>query len=311
MDLTALFPTTRQQLSTCPQLAAAGLTRHYLRRAAAEGLVRAVRRGVWSPVALPAVGEHLLTDGVLDLGWLAAMRAVLLELGPRAVLGGRCAALAWGWDLLVEPEKVEVVVRPGGRTRRGDVALTQLTWQSVVPRRPRELDPVLVLSAADTVLHCAVTLPVREAVAIADSAMRARSVTLGQLQKAVAAHHGKRGYRRMRRVLAWSDPRCGSVLESAFRVLVLEAGLARPESQVRIGAARVDFCWRALRVVVEVDGRRFHDPEDTRNSDRRRDHALVSSSWRVLRFTWAEVVHDPDYVERVLRATLAGWMAAA
>src|SRR4051812_25704279 len=150
MDLTALFPTTRQQLSTCPQLAAAGLTRHYLRLAAAEGLVRAVRRGVWSPIALPPVTEHLMTDGVLDLGWLAAMRAVLLELGPRAVLGGRCAALAWGWDLLVEPDKVEVVVPPGGTTKRDDVIFTQLTWQSAVLRRVRELDPVPLLSAVDT-----------------------------------------------------------------------------------------------------------------------------------------------------------------
>jgi very-short-patch-repair endonuclease len=160
------------------------------------------------------------------------------------------------------------------------------------------------------VLHCAITLPVREAVAIADSAMRARSVTLQQLKDAVATHHGNRGYRRMRKVIAWSDPKCGSVLESAFRVLVLEAGLARPTSQVVIGTARVDFCWLALRVVVEVDGRRYHDPDDNRNADRRRDHALVSSSWRVLRFTWAEIVHDPDYVLRVLRAALAGWMAA-
>lgn len=310
MDLDDLFPACRQRLSSRQQLLR-HITRDELRALRVEGLAAPVRRGVWSPVALPPVAEHLMSDGMLDLGYLATMRAVLLELGDRAVLGARCAALGWGWDLLVEPGAVEVVVTPGGMTKRDDVVFTQLTWQSVVRRRVRQLDAVPVLSAVDTVLHCAVVLPLREAVAIADSAMRARSVTRRQLLDGARAHHGKRGYRRMRKVVEWSDPKCASVLESAFRVLVLEAGLARPQSQVQIGGARVDFCWLALRVVVEVDGRRFHDPADSRNADRRRDHALVSSSWRVLRFSWAEIVHEPHYVLGVLRATLAGWMAAA
>ena len=311
MDVDDLFPSSRQRLSTPAQLRKKGCTKHDLQQARRAGAAAPVRRGVWSPVPLPECAAHLLTDGVLDLGFLAQMRAVLLELGDRAVLGCRCAALAWAWDLLVEPDVVEVVVTPGGTTKRPGVVFTQLTWQSVVKRRVRQLEPVAVLSAVDTVLHCAIKLPMREAVTIADSAMRAKSVTLKELKDAVAAHHGKRGYRRMRKVIAWSDPKCESVLESAFRVLVLEAGLARPQSQLVIGNARVDFCWVALRVVVEVDGRRFHDPEDTRNKDRRRDHALVSTSWRVLRFTWAEVVHDPEYVVGIVKAALAGWMAAA
>ncbi|MCW2706872.1 MAG: hypothetical protein JWM22_714 [Frankiales bacterium] len=311
MDLASLFPSNRQHLSPYRQLSAAGLSRHHLRLAMDEKLVQRVRRSVYSTKPLPPVAGHLLTNGVLDLGYLALMRAVLLELGKRAVLGGRSAALAWGWDLLVEPEKVEVVVPPGGTTERADVEFTQLVWQSRVPLPVRQLDPLPVLSATDTVLHCAITLPMREAVAIADSAMRSSTITHKQLTAAVRAHHAKPGYRRMRKVLLWSDPKCGSVLESAFRVLVLEAGLARPNSQYRIGGARVDFCWVVLRIVVEVDGRRFHDPEDSRNKDRKRDHMLVSTSWRLLRFTWQEIVHDPGYVLGILNATLAGWMHAA
>jgi very-short-patch-repair endonuclease len=311
MDLTTLFPSCRQQLSAYRQLTDAGLTRHHLRLAMDAQLVQRVRRCVYSTQPLPPVAGHLLTNGVLDLGYLAFLRAVLLELGKRAVLGGRCAALAWGWDLLVQPDKVEAVVPPGGTTERTDVEFTQLVWQSRVLLPVRQLDPLPVLSATDTVLHCAITLPIREAVAIADSAMRHKTITYQQLAAAVRAHHAKPGYRRMRKVLLWSDPHCGSVLESAFRVLVLEAGIARPNSQYWIGGARVDFCWVVLRIVVEVDGRRFHDPADNRNKDRKRDHLLVSKSWRVLRFTWQEIVHDPEYVLGILNATLAGWMQAA
>src|SRR5262245_5778187 len=100
MDLADLFPASRQQLSTLAQLSARGCTKHDLQTARRRGLIAPVRRGVWSPVQLPPRSEHLMTDGLLDLGYLARMRSVLLELGDRAVLGGRCSALSWGWDLL-------------------------------------------------------------------------------------------------------------------------------------------------------------------------------------------------------------------
>jgi very-short-patch-repair endonuclease len=209
------------------------------------------------------------------------------------------------------PGSVEVVVPPGGTTERADVEFTQLVWQSRVLLPVRQLHPLPVLSATDTVLHCAITLPIREAVAIADSAMRSRTITHKQLTAAVRAHHANPATAGCARSCSSTDPKCGSVLESAFRVLVLEAGLARPSSQYWIGGARVDFCWVVLRIVVEVDGRRFHDPEDSRNKDRKRDHMLVSTSWRLLRFTWQEIVHDPGYVLGILNATLAGWMHAA
>jgi very-short-patch-repair endonuclease len=311
MDLVPLFPPYRQGLSNCTQLNAQGFTSDHISEARYLKQIVRVRRGVYSTEPLPPVAEHLISNGILDLGYLARMRSVLLEVGDRAMLGARSAALAWGWELLVEPSGTELAIKPGGYTKRDDVTYTQLVWGERTTLRVRGLDPVPVLSAVDTVLHCAITLPMREAVTVADSAMRAKTVTLKQLKDAARAHHGKKGYRRMRRVLDWSDPKCGSVLESAFRVLVLEAGILRPESQFRIGKHRVDFCWKGLRIVVEVDGRRFHDPEDARNRDDRRNHDLVSAHWTLLRFTWAQVVHDPEYVLGVLRATLGGVAQAA
>lgn len=315
MDLGDLCPFSRQQLSSYRQLRAAGFSRHSLQIALAEDLLQRVRRGVYSPVPLPEPAPYLLSNGVLDLGYLAHVRAVLLELGPRAMAGGRTAALLWGWDLAVEPTGVEVVVPPGGFTKRAGVVFTQLADPHVAPRRFQGLDPVPTLAPIETVLHCALTLPISEAVVIADSAMRQGTITLKTLTKAVRKHHAKPGYRRFRKVLSWSDEKSGSVLESLFRVLVLEAGIVRPGSQYVITRGemrmRVDFCWEQLRLVVECDGRRFHDPNDARNTDRRRDNALESLSWRVLRFTWAEVVHDPAYVLDMVRACLAGWLSAA
>lgn len=315
MDLSLHFPPTRQQLSSYRQLLATGLTRHSLKVLREEEAVLRVRRGVYSPCPLPDRATHLLTNGLLDRGYLAEVRAVLLELGPRAMAGGRTGALLRGWDLAVEPTDVEVVVPPGGLTKRVGVRFTQLAEPHASKHRVHGLDPVLTLQPLELVLHCALVLPLAEAVVIADSAMRKGSITRTALTKAVRKHHAKPGYRRMRKVLLWSDGKSGSVLESLLRVLVLEAGIARPESQYVITKGthrmRVDFCWVDMRLVVECDGRRFHDPADARNTDRRRDNDLESLSWRVLRFTWADVVHNPEYVLALIRECLEGWMSAA
>jgi very-short-patch-repair endonuclease len=315
MDIPTLFPPSRQQLSSYRQLVRAGLTSHFLKAAILEGELVRVRRAVYSPVPLPKRVPFLMTDGVLCPGYLAEVRAVLLELGPRAMAGGRTAALLWGWDLAVEPTCVEVVVPPGGITKRLGVVFTQLADPHPLPSRAGGFDPVPTLQPVETVVQCALTLPLSEAVVIADSAMRKGTVSRKSLSKAVRKHHAKPGYRRLRKVLLWSDERSGSVLESLFRVLVLSAGIVRPRSQFLIAkgasAMRVDFCWEDLRLVVECDGRRFHDPDDARNTDRRRDNALESLSWRVLRFTWSDVVHNPAYVLELVKECLAGWRAAA
>lgn len=309
MDPALAFPPARQHLANVAQLAAAKVSRGQLSRAG-DPVVR-ISRGVYSDRPLPERGSYLLTNGLVDLGYLAEVRAVLLGTN-QAIAGGRTAAVLWGFDLAVEPEGIELVVPPGGAFKREGVDVTQLAARPMVGLRVRALDPIPTLGAVATVLHCALVLPLREAVVIADSAMRNRTVSRKALADAVQTYRGKPGYRTMRKVLDWSDGRSGSVLESLFRVLMLESGIVRPKSQHTIkGVGRVDFCWLAWRLVVECDGRKWHDPEDARNTDRRRDNRLELGSWRLLRFTWAEIVHDPDQVVADVRAALAGWMAAA
>ena len=66
---------------------------------------------------------------------------------------------------------------------------------------------------------------------------------------------------------------------------------------------RVDFCFEGARLVVEVDGARWHRAA---RRDQDRDNQLAAAGWRVLRFSWHEVVREPDEVLRTLRAALGG-----
>jgi very-short-patch-repair endonuclease len=282
-------------LATRAQLKAAGLGRGALQDAVGAGALLRVTRGVYGREPLAPWPEHLLSGGVAAAEFLRHAQAVLLRLGDQAALRGRCAAVVWGLDMLVEPTELEVQVGPS-RTRVDlpgvEVRRTTASVELVGGLR--------VASLQDTLRECAATRPAAEAVALVDSAFRRQ--LLGPLSVV--------GRSRLARTIRLADPRSGSVLESALRVLLAQAGLRPPETQyvIRDGrafAARVDFCWPEQRLIVEADGRRWHDPDDARVFDRRRANRCAKAGWRLLRFTWAEVLHSPAYVIETVRAALA------
>jgi very-short-patch-repair endonuclease len=144
-----------------------------------------------------------------------------------------------------------------------------------------------------------------EAVVLCDSALRAAHVTIEGLRIAARSLAGQREARRVRRVLDLCDPESGSVLESVLRVrMVLDGIDGFATQQVLRGTSgehvlRADFVFELVRLVVEVDGQKWHQDAER---DRQRDNDLAVLGWRVLRFRWAEVVHRPEAVLRDIRA---------
>ena len=170
----------------------------------------------------------------------------------------------------------------------------------------------MVTSPVRTVLDLRLTLPLAEAeaVATADAALRAGLVRLAALRRACAGLAADQERSRVARVLRLVDPSSGSVLESVCRVLFAEAGLPAPLTQFVVRRldgrllGRVDFAWPAQRLVVETDGFAFHADRERYRSDRRRTNGLVLEGWRVLRFSWEDVVHHPDAVVEAVRRAL-------
>lgn len=102
-----------------------------------------------------------------------------------------------------------------------------------------------------------------------------------------------------------------SVLEQRFRRLCRDRGLPRgaaeftaPWDHRRRHPERVDVAYEADRVIVELDSRAHHTRLVDFENDRRRDQLAAAAGWRTLRFTWSQVVHDPDHVERIVRSVL-------
>jgi very-short-patch-repair endonuclease len=57
-------------------------------------------------------------------------------------------------------------------------------------------------------------------------------------------------------------------------------------------------------LIVEVDGRDVHATRRAFESDRRRDQRLMLLGWRVVRFTWRQLIFEPAYVEQTVRRPL-------
>ena len=302
----------QQGLATARQLQLAGVARSSLSRATARGQVTRVRPGVYSFLPLPEWPVHVVTHEGVSPQYVQHVRAVLLSLGEGAAAGGTAAACLRGWGLLHEPVRTLDVVVPRGRSR------TRLARVRPIQRRRArcealvvggaDTEPLLATSAVETVLDCCRSLSLLDAVVVCDSALRSAQLTLRQLRQAAARLRGHRHAARVRQVLGLCDPDSGSVLESVLRVRMVQGGITGFSTQrVILNDAgrhilRVDFCFEAARLVVETDGSRWH-PDPSR--DRRLDNRLVAAGWRVLRFTWAEVVHDPEAVLGLIRTALA------
>jgi very-short-patch-repair endonuclease len=149
-----------------------------------------------------------------------------------------------------------------------------------------------------------------------NTCIRDKGLTMTEVIRVLAAlgRRGKPGTSIMREIVADLgvdyEP-TDSELEDLFLEVVRAFRLDEPDRQVRIGNAqrfigRVDFRWLSKRVIVEVDGRQHRAPLDKR-ADRERDRALEAEGWHVLRFTWWELVHEP---EKVVARLLSAFMEA-
>ena len=154
-----------------------------------------------------------------------------------------------------------------------------------------------------TVLDCASVLPFDEALAVADSALRAADVTKEELRRA-ADGHAPRGRLRARRVADNASSAAANPFESVLRAICLDVPGLTVRPQVEIAGegfcARVDLADAALRIVVEADSFEFHGGRERLRHDCWRYDELVCRGWLVLRFAWEQVMFAPEWVREIL-----------
>lgn len=216
------------------------------------------------------------------------------------------AAAHWGWRTKWQPRQPQVAVPRGRRvpkSRRDGVALS---WRGI----PTE-DVVdgWVTSRVRTVLDCAAGLPFDEALAVADSALAGRGVTLQELQARALALPARGPRTRILRVVRAANPLAANPFESVLRAIAMEVPglLVRPQHRIDVDGrfvARVDLADLSLRIVLEADSMEFHGLPELMEKDCKRYDELVADDWLVLRFSWMQVMAKPAWVADVIARTV-------
>ena len=84
-----------------------------------------------------------------------------------------------------------------------------------------------------------------------------------------------------------------------------EPGEAIENALIAAGADGVfDVVFARQRLVVEVDGHRAHSTPTAFEEDRHKQNRLVNAGYRVLRFTWRDLIDHPDRVLAQIRCAL-------
>ncbi len=150
-----------------------------------------------------------------------------------------------------------------------------------------EVEGIRCSSPLRTWAELAEALDVGALTAISDRLLSRRDplATRADLERMHRRFLGGRGSRRRRLAVDFADDRAESPRESELRVLLIQAGLPVPESNVEIFdghrfVARVDLLYRDARLVIEYDGDYHRDPRQwSRDQSRRAE--LESLGYRV------------------------------
>lgn len=213
------------------------------------------------------------------------------------------AALAHGWKVKVVPEVPQIAVPKDRRVAEAVRASMELIWTDLTDDQVEGL----ATDAATTLEMCGRRLPFDEALSIADSALRDGYSHQALLDRAAAAQGP--GSARLRRVAAHADPRAANPFESVLRAIAQDVPGLSVEPQVDIRGdlgleVRSDLVDRRLRIVLEADSFEWHGDRAALRRDARRYDLLVANGWSVLRFAYEDVMHDQDWVRRVLTSTV-------
>ena len=293
----AALAAAQHGLITRAQLLGIGLSASAVTRRLSGGRLHAVHRGVY------AVGHPLLTRRGRDL-------AAVLACGPRAVLSHRSAGALWG---LVAWSGARHVTAPRSRGPVPGVVVHRTRRPVAAEMAIR--DGVPCTTWARTLLDLSGDLPVHRLVRALEAAALAGLYDHAELASVLARAAGRPGAGRLREAVArghhLTPSGTRSALEEAFLALIRSAPRPLPEPRTNAWPTlrgepgfEVDVLWESERVVVELDGRRYHELEGARQRDRARDTALARSGYRVIRLTWADVTRRPGATLRRVERTL-------
>ncbi len=284
-------------LLTIEQALAGGLKR--------RTITRRLKRGTWKLEVGCLVLDPTIPPFPARMG-----RAQALWGGEGSIVSGRTALALQGHDLrqiLTIPRLVLVPRRPG---RANEFARQVRCVDGIEP--PKCVSGIPLRHVADIVLDILPLIDTASRTAIVDTATQLRWLTPDRMRRAIDTRVRKGA--RHATVLHAAALRVGTGLDSEAEAKCLEvlaaAGLVGFEPGFVVEDpdgrpfARIDLAHVPLRVAIEIDGWKFHGNPRADAEDKARQVELSVRGWRVLRFTWGQLIGRSAWVVQSVRRAL-------
>jgi hypothetical protein len=227
--------------------------------------------------------------------------AAWLWSGRRGVLAGLAAAALHGAAWIDDDEPVELIW-PNTRPPAGVLTRSQRMDSDEIAR----VAGLPVTTPARTAFDLARHLPTGEAVARLDALKRASPFSAEDVLLLAKRYPGARGLRRLRSTLPLVDPGAASPKETWLRLLLIDAGLPVPATQIPVQenwrlVGVLDMGWERYRVAAEYDGDHHRANRRQYAHDQRRLRKIEELGWIVVRV----IAEDrPEHVVRRVRDAL-------
>ncbi|MGH7447008.1 MAG: DUF559 domain-containing protein [Longimicrobiales bacterium] len=281
------------------QLERAGVSTDVADRYIRIGRMTRLHRGVYQ--FGPAAGPH------------ARLVAATLACGDTAALSHR--SVAGLWRMLGESDGIVDVTVSGRSESRAGIRVHRAQLR---PDEVTSSQGMRVTTPARTLYDLAsMVTPIRHAADYSSAVVAHRDVeralaealvqrlTTRRAMLALLDHHHGHGAGLLRELLE-SDVKPAltrSEAEERFLDLVRRGDVGDPAVNVIVERFEVDFLWRAERLIVEVDGHRYHASKRAFENDRRRDAVLAAAGYTVMRVTWDQITREHEAVlVRLVRA---------
>jgi len=256
-------------------------------RPSPDAIQRLVEGASWFRVR-PSVFQLWRTTSNQGL-WLQRLSAAALWLGDAACVSHRAAARLRGLDGADAPP---LEFSTNGRRRTSESGLV-IHRVSLDPGDVETFQGFRVTSVARTVVDLSIVARPEHVEQALESALRLRSATLNDIDKALersGRSHKGRGFLRSL-VAAHPGRPAESALEVRVSRLLIDGGLPPPVRQYEVRhagrlVARVDFAYPDVKLALEADGYQFHASAPDWRRDRERQNALTRLGWVVYRITW-------------------------
>jgi uncharacterized protein DUF559 len=261
-----------------------------------SGRLRRIQRGIYLPRRIETTPLVLARAALISSGVVGAV--------PSHLTAARVHQLEVPDDHRVQHV---TVTREQRRRNRPDLRFYS---RSIGCGEVEKRDGVPITTVARTLADLATSLERMHAVWALDNALRRRLCAKADVSAVIERWRGGTGCVSARERLDEADGLAESILETAGRLVLRDRGVPLPIPQYELWApggtrlARLDGAYLREKVALEFDGADPHGLPEAVFRDRWRQNGLPELGWTVLRFTWWDVMRDPDGVAAIVQRTL-------